>query len=103
MWGPLSYSVFGQIFEFNSHNSKLKNISYKLWKLKTHFLCFQVKRIEFQWQSYNYSTTVGPVAMSGHIRPVETIGFTLFSLFHLLFFSDTTLFTLKASHTHILL
>ena len=37
---PLKYSVFGQILEFNSHNSKLKNMS-------SHVMCFQVIRIEF--------------------------------------------------------
>ena len=36
-------------------------------------------RIEFQWQSCNYSATVRPVAVSGHIRPIETIGCALFA------------------------
>ena len=36
-------------------------------------------RIEFQWQSCNYSATVRPVAVSGHVRPIETIGCALFA------------------------
>ena len=99
MWGPLCYSVFGQIFEFNSHNSKLKNISYKLWKLKTHLLCFQVKRIEFQWQSYNYSTTVGPVAMSGHLlKPLALLYFLCF-----ICFSSQTHHSQSITHLHFAL
>ena len=42
---------------------------------------FQVIRIVFQWQSCNYSTTVGPVAVSSHVRPFETLGFTLLLCF----------------------
>ena len=42
--------------------------------------------------------TVRPVAVRGHIRPIETVGFTLFALIHLLFFSNTTLFTLPPSN-----
>ena len=91
---PLKYSVFGQILEFNPHNSKLKNMS-------SHVMCFQVTRIEFQWQSCNYLAIVGLVVVSGHVKPIETVGFTLLALFHLLFFSTTALFTLKVSHTHI--
>ena len=39
-------------------------------------------RIEFQWQSYNYSTTVGPVAMSGHLlKPLALLYFLCFICF----------------------
>ena len=44
---------------------------------------------------------MGPVVVRGHVKPIETVGFTLLALFHLFFFSATTLFTLKVSHTHI--
>ena len=44
-------------------------------------MCFQVIRIEFQWQSCNYSTTMGPVAVSSHVRHFETVGFTLLLCF----------------------
>ena len=89
LWGSLSYSVFGQILEFNSHNSKLKNMSYKLWKLKTHFI---------QWQSCNYATTVGPVAVSSHVRPFETVGFTLLLCF-ICFSFQTQHSSLSKHHT----
>ena len=55
-------------------------------------------RIKFPWQSCNYSATVGPMAVSGHVRPFKTVSFTLFALIHLLLFSDTTLFTLPPSN-----
>ena len=36
-------------------------------------------RIEFQWQSCNYSATMRPVAGSSHVRPIETVGCALFA------------------------
>ena len=61
-------------------------------------MCFQVIRIEFQWQSCNYSTTVGPVAMSSHVRPFETVGFTLLLCFICFSFRHNTLHSQSITH-----
>ena len=61
-------------------------------------MCFQVMRIEFTWQSCNYSATIGPMVVSCHVRSFETLDFTLFALIHLLFF-QTQHFSLSKYHT----
>ena len=96
--------MFGQILEFNSQNSKLisqnsklKNmsLSYENWK---HVLCvFKLWELSFHGKVVIIQQLWGPT-VSGHVRPFKTVGFTLFALIHLLFFSNTTLFTLPPSN-----
>ena len=57
-WVPRLSSLFGCAFSFYFHHSILWFLSDELWKLKTHFKCFQVIKTEFPWHFGN-KTHVG--------------------------------------------
>ena len=46
MWVPWLNGLFGDVFSFCFYHSILWFLSNELWKLKTHFRCFQVIKIE---------------------------------------------------------
>ena len=46
MVGPMEKSLFGFVFKFCFHHLIFWFLSDKLWKLKTHFRCFQVIETE---------------------------------------------------------
>ena len=52
--GPMEKSLFGFVFKFCFHHLILLFFSDELWKLKTHFRCFQVMETELWWHFDNF-------------------------------------------------
>ena len=51
---PMERSLFGFVFKFCFYHSIFWFLSDKLWKLKTHFKCFQVIKTELWWHFGNF-------------------------------------------------
>ena len=79
--GPQRESLFGFVFKFCFHHSILWFFSDELWKLKTHFRCFQVMETKLWWQSCKYTHIEGPTSRNFWLHS------PLFFFFFLLHFS----------------
>ena len=60
--GPTEEPLFVKIFERCFHHSKLQKSELELWKLKTHFRCFQVIENWVQWQTCKKIKFMGPMS-----------------------------------------
>ena len=87
--GPQRESLFGFVFKFCFHHSILWFFSDELWKLKTHFRCFQVMETKLWWQSCKYTHIEGPTSCNFWLHSPL---FFFFFFFHFSF--CTTLFFL---------
>ena len=54
--GSTKKILFGLVFGWCCHHSKLKNLSDGWWKLKTEFWCFLFLKYELWWQKVSYVT-----------------------------------------------
>ena len=63
------------------HHSILWFLSDELWKLKTHFRCFQVMETKLWWQSCKYTHIDGPTSRNFWLHSPLFFFFFLFSTF----------------------
>ena len=95
MWVPWLNGLFGGVFSFYFHHSILWFLSDELWKLKTHFRCFQVMKTELWWYFCKYThiegPTVRPFALSNIVVFFFFLSFTL-GLDHLSIISSSSSF-----------
>ena len=94
--GTHERSLFGFIFKFCFHHSIFWFLSDELWKLKTHFRCFQVIETELWWHfckyTHNKELMVRPFALSNTVVFFFSfLSFTL-GLDHLSLFSSSSSF-----------
>ena len=64
MWVPRLRNLFGIVFSFCFHHLILWFLSDKLWKLKTHFRCFQFPKLSFHGIFVNIFTWWPPFSVS---------------------------------------
>ena len=81
--GPQRESLFGFVFKFCFHHSILWFFSDELWKLKTHFRCFQVMETKLWWQSCKYTHIEGPTSCNFWVHSPLFFFFFFFPLFFL--------------------
>ena len=61
MWVPWLNGLFGDVFSFCFHHSIFWFFSDELWKLKTHFRCFQFPKLSFHGIFVIKHTCMGPI------------------------------------------
>ena len=81
-WDPRRESLFRFVFKFRFHHLILWFFSDELWKLKTHFRCFQVMETELWWQSCKYTHIEGPTSRNFWLHS-PLFFFFFFSIFFL--------------------
>ena len=89
-WDPQRESLFGFVFKFCFHHSILWFFSDELWKLKTHFRCFQVMETKLWWHFCKYTHNEGPINCNFWLHSPLFFFFLLhfsFFFFNLLFLS----------------
>ena len=94
LWDPRRETLFGCVFKFCFHHSILWFLSDKLWKLKTHFRCFQVIETELWWHFCKYTHIEGPTVLSSHFPSLSHQSPSSF-LFFSFFFSTCLSFCLS--------
>ena len=90
MWVPWLNDFFGDVFSFCFYHSIIWFLSDELWKLKTHFRCFQVMKTELWWHFCKYTHIEGPT-----IRPFALSNTVVFFFF---FFSFSFFFLFFVFH-----
>ena len=67
-WVSRLSSLFGCVFNFRFYHSIFWFLSDELWKIKTHFKCFQVMDTELWWHFGKHTYLRNPQPVSSQIR-----------------------------------